>query len=222
MVSETAQLPRATAPEHHVYLSGISWETYERLIDELQRAGRRLKLTYDAGDLEIEMPSEIHELIKLFLSNMMTVYFLEVQTPYYPVGETTYKRRLMAKGIEPDEAYYVKSIGRVSQKGDNDLEKVPPPDIAVEVEVSVPMIEKLPVYAAVGVPEVWHVKADGEAQIHRLGNNGYRQVTVSEEVPFFTGELLTEWVRRRLGADHFGTVQAFRKMLENPSPSQAI
>lgn len=55
MVTETL-----AAPEQKVQLSGISWQTYEQLLDEL--SDRRLRLTYYNGNLEIVAPSPEHEL----------------------------------------------------------------------------------------------------------------------------------------------------------------
>jgi Uma2 family endonuclease len=110
MVSETVQSQRQVTLEHSVQLSGISWETYERLVDELERAGRRLMLTYDDGDLEIEMPSDIHEFIKAFVRALLECYLFETDTPYLPAGQTTYKRGMMSKGVEPDESYYLTNL----------------------------------------------------------------------------------------------------------------
>lgn len=194
-------------------LSGISWERYEQLVDELERAGRRLMLTYDNGELEVEMPSEIHELIKRFLSDLLTSYFLARNIRFLPLGQTTFKRRLPGKGVEPDDCYYLSNLSRVSQAGNNDLERVPPPDLAIEVEVTVPLLDKLPVYAAIGIPELWHI--DDAAQVHilYLVDGAYAQSPVSREIPFFTAQALTEWLARRLKGDHFGVLQEFRAHL---------
>lgn len=194
-------------------LSGISWERYEQLVDELERAGRRLMLTYDNGELEVEMPSEIHELIKRFLSDLLTSYFLARNIRFLPLGQTTFKRRLPGKGLEPDDCYYLSNLSRVSQAGNNDLERVPPPDLAIEVEVTVPLLDKLPVYAAIGIPELWHI--DDAAQVHILClvDGAYAQSPASREIPFFTAQALTEWLARRLKGDHFGVLQEFRAHL---------
>lgn len=212
MVSATAQLPRP-GTDHRVVLSGISWERYEQLVDELERAGRHLMLTYDNGELEVEMPPEIHELIKRFCADLLTSYFLARNIPFLPLGQTTFKRRLQGKGLEPDDCYYLSNLGRVSQAGDNDLERVPPPDLAIEVEVTAPLLDKLPVYAAIGIPELWHIDDTGTARILRLEGDAYVEVAASVELPLFTSQKLSEWVARRLAADHFGVLQEFRRTL---------
>lgn len=214
MVSLTRQLPHANT-HHRVVLSGISWAMYEQLVDELDRAGRRLMLTFDGGDLEVEMPSEIHELIKTFIRALLEQYLIDTETPFLPLGQTTYKRRLLGKGLEPDESYYLSNLGRVSQAGDNDLERVPPPDLAVEVEVTVPMLDKLPVYAAIGIRELWHIQEDGTVRILRLKNGDYADVPASHEIPFFTVERLADWLARRLHGEHFPVLQAFRASLRD-------
>ena len=212
MVSITRQLQQPMT-DHRVILSGISWERYEQLVDELERAGRNLMLTYDNGELEIEMPSEIHELIKTFVRALLESYLLSRNTPFLPLGQTTYKRRMLGKGVEPDESYYISNLANVSQAGDNDLERVPPPDLAIEVEVTVPLLEKLPVYAAIGIGELWHINATGEARILLLRGGEYVETPASVEVPHFTAAVLGDWVRRRLDGDHFSVLQEFRGSL---------
>ena len=201
--------------DHRVVLSGISWERYEQLVNELERAGRRLMLTYDNGELEVEMPSDIHELIKTFVRALVEHYLLHVQVPFLPLGQTTYKRRLLGKGLEPDESYYVSNLSRVSQAGNNDLERVPPPDLAIEVEVTVPLLDKLPVYAAIGIPELWHIDDAAHVHILRLADGAYVESPASVEIPFFTAQALTEWLARRLKGDHFGVLQEFRAHLDD-------
>jgi Uma2 family endonuclease len=213
MVSITRQLP-GPMTDHRVVLSGISWERYEQLADDLERAGRRLMLTYDNGELEVEMPSEIHELIKRFISDLLTAYFLDRNIRFLPLGQTTFKRRLLGKGVEPDDCYYLTNLGRISQAGDNDLERVPPPDLAIEVEVTVPLLDKLPVYAAIGIRELWHINETGEARILLLEGGAYIEAPASAEVPYFTAAMLSDWVRRRLNGEHFVVLQEFRATLE--------
>lgn len=214
MVSATAQLS-STNRDHRVILSGITWEMYEGLVDRLERAGRRLVLTYDDGELEVEMPSEIHELIKAFVRAMLEQYLIDAEMPFLPVGQTTCKRRLLGKGLEADGSYYLSNLNHISQAGDNDLERVPPPDLAIEVEVTMPLLDKLPVYAAIGIPDLWHIDESGQARILRLENGAYVEMPASREVPFFTAQMLTVWVTRRLKGEHFAELQSFRRSLED-------
>ena len=159
------------------------------------------------------LPSQVHELIKRFFSGLLTLYFLSSNTPFLPLGQATYRRRLLGKGLEPDESYYIRNLGSVSQAGKNDLERVPPPDLAIEVEVTVPLLDKLPVYAAIGIPELWQVDPEGEVHILRLENGAYVEADASREIPFFTASSLTEWLSRRLRGEHFGVLQEFRSSL---------
>ena len=47
-------------PNETLKLSGISWETYAHLLDDLSKR-HRLRLTYNRGNLEIMSPSPEHE-----------------------------------------------------------------------------------------------------------------------------------------------------------------
>jgi Uma2 family endonuclease len=59
-------------PQEIIHLSGISWQTYERLLEEL--SDRRLRLTYNRGYLEIMAPSYEHENYKEVLGDFVTPF----------------------------------------------------------------------------------------------------------------------------------------------------
>lgn len=203
--------PTAAALGHRFLLSGISWDTYERLLTDLERSGRRFRLTYDCGELEIEMPLELHEMIITIIRVLLEQYLLEAGIAHMPTRATTWKRRMKEKGLEADESYYIQNVGIAENVETIDIDREPPPDLAIETEVTLPLLPKLPVYAGLGVPEIWHAKGDLTVQFLRLEASGkYVSIDRSIAVPFFTPTMLSEWLHRRAKSTHFSTLQQFR------------
>ncbi|HSQ54410.1 MAG TPA: Uma2 family endonuclease [Gemmata sp.] len=86
--------------------------------------------------------------------------------------------------MEPDESYWIEHEPVVRGRDDIDLEKDPPPDLALEIEISRSVLNRMGVYAALGVPEVW--RWDGEQLTIELRTNRgtYRQSERSKAFPF--------------------------------------
>jgi Uma2 family endonuclease len=139
--------------DSRVLLRGISWDTYERLLDELDN--RALRLTYDRGELEIMSPSFLHERWKKLLARMIEAMTEELGVPLQAGGSTTFKRRDLDRGAEPDECYWVQNVSLVRGKTEIDLRVDPAPDLVVESEVSSSLLDRLGVLAALGVGEAW-------------------------------------------------------------------
>lgn len=195
-----------TAPQQRVVLHDVSWETYERLLlDQGDRSGPRL--TYDRGELEILSPSAEHEEANRSLALVVEEVAIEWLIEIRNVGSTTFKRKDRERGFEPDSSFYVQHLEHVRGRSQIDLAFDPPPDLVIEIEVTRPALPKLPIFASLGVPEVW--RWDGERfTILRLADDGYAEHPAIAALPQLTGEVLarfmndsrsvrrTEWVRR--------------------------
>jgi len=92
-------------PGKIIYLSGISWQTYETLLEEL--SDHCFRLTYNRGTLEIIAPSPEHELNKTVMGRVETLAE-ELDIQIYPVGSTTFQRPELS-GTEPDECFYFRN-----------------------------------------------------------------------------------------------------------------
>lgn len=170
------------AAEQRVVIHNISWKTYERLLVEMGES-RACRLTYDEGTLEIMSPFIQHEHSNRFLDKLVFVLLEEHGMDFLSAGSLTCKREDIRKGFEPDSCYYVENAGRVRGKSELDLKKDPPPDLAVEVDISHSSMNKFQIYAALKVPEIWlwdgkHLKA------FVLQKGGYAPV---KESPTFPG-----------------------------------
>src|SRR5258705_1908556 len=153
MIQMLVQPELEELPEH-LLLEGISWDFYQTLLRETSE--RRLYMTYDEGRLEIMAPLPEHERIKTLIGGFIELISLERNIPMCRLGSTTFHRKRLAKGLEPDECYYIQHEQDVRGKKRIRLGFDPPPDLVVEVDISYRALNRERIYAAMGVPEIWH------------------------------------------------------------------
>ena len=113
----------------------VGWEEYERLLQHLAERPHR-RVTYDHGKLEIRTPVPEHEAHARFIDDVVRVLSEELELTLEKRESTTWKRRRLAKGVEPDACYYATNADRIIGKRQIDLESDPPPDIVVEIDVT--------------------------------------------------------------------------------------
>ena len=157
-------------PEGRVTLRNVGWETYRMLVEEdPDRSGPRIY--YDRGVLEIVSPSFEHEQIARVIASLVEELAVELEIDVLGAGSTTFNREDLLRGSEPDACFYFsENAARVRGKRRISLDAGdPPPDLVVEVDTMSPSASKLPIYARLGVSEVW--RHDGD----RLTVFGLRQ-----------------------------------------------
>ena len=201
----------AAAAGGRATLAGVSWRQYVAFRADPANAGR--KLTYDGpagGLLEIEMPQGLlHESVSRLIGLLVAAFAEERGLAVRPVGSVTQSREDLDRGVEGDEAFFLASLPKLGGDG-WDLDRGdPPPDLSVEVDVTSPGVRKLPIYAALGVPEVW-VWEDGEIVVRRLAADGYEVVADSVELPGFPVLLAAELTRRPLSTPSAALIAEFR------------
>ena len=136
-----------------VVLHGISWKLYRKL--RKMPENRNIRMTYDRGELEIMSPSAEHEGIATLLGNLITVWALEQRVPFRSCRTITIRRSLLERGFEPDNCYYVQHEPQMWNRKKINFRTDPPPDLAIEVEVTRKLLNKMELYAAFRVPELW-------------------------------------------------------------------
>ncbi len=198
-----------TSP-HPVVLEGVSWELYERMLAEIGDH-QHVRLTYDEGRLEIMSPSNWHEKVKTIIGRLIEAYSDEVGIPAEGHGSTTFKREDLLKGLEPDECYYVQNIAAVIGKDEVDLTIDPPPDLALEVDISPPGVARQPIYAAMGVPEIWRFDRHRVTSLHRSASGRYEPSVRSLAFPDFPLEVVSRLVEIGLAK---GQAEAVRRLRE--------
>jgi len=193
----------------HVVLYNIAWSTYEAIMADNSNPGTRF--TYDRGTLEIMSPSKEHERLKKLIGRMIEALTEELEIPIQSVGSTTWKNALKEQGVEADECYYVANEPRVRGRREVDLSVDPPPDLAVEVEITSSWIDKLPIYAGLGVPEVW--RYDGKAlYVEHLQSDGtYARQTQSRAFPFLALAEIPRFLDQRDATDETTWIRSFRE-----------
>ena len=180
--------------EHKVILSGVSWQTYQRLLAEHQDASGT-HFIYDEGNLEIMVLSARHEEPKRTLEILVDVLAEEFDLDVRPFGSMTFQREDLQKGFEPDSAYYIAHASKV-EGTEVDPAGDPPPDLIIEVDVTSPSLPRFPIFAAFGVPEVWRYDGSRVA-IHRLEGGRYVEVASSSAFPSLTAEMATRFLEER-------------------------
>ena len=182
----------AAPAEQRIVLHDISWETYEGLLADHGESSAP-RFTYDRGELEILSPSPEHEFVNRTLALLVELVAEELGIESVNVGSMTFKRTRSQQGFEPDSSFYIQHADRVLDLAVFDVEAAPPADLIIEIEITRSAIPKLPIYAAMDVPEVW--RWDGQrVNILRLTADEYAETERSLALPPLTSELLTRFI----------------------------
>jgi Uma2 family endonuclease len=194
--------------ESRVVLPRVTWSTFESLLAETDH--RNTRFTYDQGYLEIMSPSEKHERLKTFLGHVVEMTAVEWDIPIRCSGSTTLKNELKQRGLEPDECYYVANEPQVRGCEEIDLLIAPPPDLAIEVDISTSSLDQLSIYADLGVPEVWLYDAVTLKVFQLQSNSVYTQQTRSPSFPFLPLDEVERFLARRNETDETTWIRSFR------------
>jgi Uma2 family endonuclease len=205
-----ARRPRAG---QSLLLEQVDWRMYSRLLRTFaERPG--IRLTYDRGRLEIMSPRLDHDDDAHFLGRLVVTLTEELELPLKAGGSTTMRRQLRQRGIEADESFWIVNAQRMKGRRRLDLRTDPPPDLAIEVEVTYSALDRLAIYAALGVPEVWQLHGD-LLRFHVLGTDGtYASAEHSRSFPQLTpGDVVRFLNQARQAGDENPVIRAFRKWI---------
>jgi Uma2 family endonuclease len=205
-----------TLPPHSTLLAhDVSWEEYQSLLAEMGDAAG-VKLSYADKTLEIKLPSSRHEKLKSLFAHLLMALADELNQKLIGFGSATFTNPAAEKGAEPDDCYYVTHATAVVSKEELDLLVDPPPDLVIEVDITPPSLDKLPIYAALRVPEFW--RHDGKTlHFYRLMGDEYRPVTHSGLFPFLDAATLTGFVEMGRREDLIQMQRAFRAWVRGAS-----
>lgn len=198
--------------EQRFVLPAVDWATYQKISDAL--AGRHVRLTYDGDNLEFMTISPIHARYSRLICRMIVVLTEEMGLPIASFGDMTCDRQDVRKGLEPDECFYLGNEPRIRDRETIDLSSDPPPDLAVEVEVTRSSRDRMDIYAKLRVPEVW--RFDGQSlRISQLDPNGnYVATNQSLHFPNIPLSELTSFVQRRTEMDENSLLRSFRAWVQ--------
>jgi Uma2 family endonuclease len=192
--------------DQRVVLRGVSWATYVSLRDG-DGSSSNVRMTYLAGTLEVMSPSESHEEIKELIGRLIEAWSEEHDIDLRGFGSSTFRNEAAERGLEPDGCYV---IGPKVEGA--------PPHLAIEVIVSNPLVDKLDVYAGLGVDEVWTWERDCSIAIHVRRGAKYERRERSPLLPRLDVVLLASFVRP--GDSHVALVKAFRAAIRSRLTSE--
>jgi Uma2 family endonuclease len=206
-----------TAPavvRDRLVVDNVDWRTYTRfLILFAERPGYRL--AYDRGRLEIMSPLPEHETDADFLGCLARALSDELGLPIRGGGSSTIRRRRRQRGIEPDRCYWIASEPAVRGKRRINFRVDPPPDLAIEVDVTSSSLDRMSIYAALGVPEVWRMD-NQTLTFHALDANRkkYTAITHSLSFPLVTPADLMNFMAMCASQDENSVIRQFRTWVQ--------
>ena len=177
----------------HFVLEEASWALYEKLLRDIGE--RPIRVTYDEGRMEIMSPLPEHEEAKTLLGRMIEMLTFELDLPVKSLGSTTFHSRDKAKGLEPDECYYFHDEQKMRGKKRLDLKKDPPPELVVEIDIASRSVPREPIYAALGVPEIWRYKSRRVDCLHLIDGE-YKTRKMSLAFPSLEPALLQRFIEK--------------------------
>ncbi len=194
-----------------VILQNISWQTYQSLIVDFEPEPN-LRLTYDHGKLEIRMPLDPHETSKKLLGRLIEAATEELDLEIRSLGSRTCNREDLAKGLEPDQCYYIQNEAQVRSLEQIDLTKFPPPDLAVEIDITSSSLNRFSIYAALKVPEIW--RYDGkDLAIYQLAADEYELCSHSIALPILTTATISQFLKLQTTIGENGLLKQFRQLI---------
>jgi len=165
--------------------------------------------------LEIMSPSLEHERLSSLIGRMIEAYTEELGIPIQTARSTTLKSELKQRGLEPDESYYITNEAQVRGLDEIDLSVNPPPDLAIEVDITSSSLDQLGIYAALGVPEVWICDGTNLA-IYGLQTDGsYALLDRSSTLRTLLPQTIVEFLAKRNSTDETSWIRSFRQWVKN-------
>ncbi|BBD69254.1 hypothetical protein NIES4072_34170 [Nostoc commune NIES-4072] len=201
-------LVKSTVGEQRTVLHNISWETFEALLRDTGE-DRGSRFAYDCGVLEIMTPLFEHENPKIQFDRFILVLAEELGIEIISAGSTTLKRRITKRGIEPDTCYYIQNEPAIRGKVKLNLENDPPPDLAIEIDITSSSVNKLGIYSALGVTELW--RYDGQnLKFYQLIEGQYVECKFSIAFPIVSVSEISRFIEQSKCMGEIALLKSFR------------
>lgn len=202
--------------QQHLVLHGMPWSFYEDVL--AADANCRLRVTFDEGSIEMMAPLAEHEGSGEAIGALIDFLVVERGIPSARFGSTTFRREDRLKGLEPDKCYYFANASRVRGMKDFDSAIHPPPDLAIEIDITSRSIAREPIYAALGVPELW--RYDGKAlAVLLLNSKGkYAKRASSRVLPFLPIDRFEAFIHRMESEEQTSVLREFRDWVRSLPP----
>ncbi|MBI3823337.1 MAG: Uma2 family endonuclease [Planctomycetes bacterium] len=215
-----APTPAPAREEQQFVVRNVSWGEYIK-IGELFADRPALRITYDRGTLEFMSTSPRHERYKRWLGRFVETIAEELKLRIVPGGSMTFQREDLERGFELDDCFWIANEAAVREKLTWEPDKDPSPDLGLEMEVSRSALNRMAIFAAFRVPELWCY--DGtELRIYLLQPDGtYRLSERSLAFPTIPVKELARFFPPAGSSDFLTAVAAVREwirtLLNKPS-----
>ncbi|MEM1393599.1 MAG: Uma2 family endonuclease [Cyanobacteria bacterium P01_D01_bin.116] len=201
-----------TIAEQRIVLHNISWETFEALLKETGE-DRGSRFAYDGNTLEIITPLFEHENPKCNFGNFIIALAEELNIEIKSAGSTTLKRKIVRKGIEPDNCYYIQNELAVRGKETLDLTNSPAPDLAIEIDITSTSVNKFDIYSALGVKELW--RYDGKnLNFYQLLEGEYVECEFSIAFSLVSVKDISRFIEQSKTIGEIALLKSFRNWLK--------
>jgi Uma2 family endonuclease len=217
-VSRKTSAPHTTPDVgQKVVLCGIDWKGYKAICGAVVNHPR-VRMTYDGRALEIMVTSVIHDnwsrLFGLVIFTLARFYKKKVRN----CGSFTHQREDLKRGFEPDECFYLANLAAIKGKKELDLTMDPPPDLSIEVDVTHSSLDRMAIFAAFRIPEVW--RFDGKTiKVYVLKGGRYDAVATSPTFPLVPISELANFLELGVREDDITMVEELERWLGSlPAP----
>lgn len=207
-------------PEQRLLLHDVRWDSYVAIGNALQDRPA-LRMTYDRGSLEFMTTSPRHEIYKKWLGRIIETLAEECQAAITTAGQMTFQRPELERGLEADDCFWIAHEPQMRGKLTWDPAIDPPPDLALEIEVSRSVLNRMSIYAAIGVPEVW--RFDGTTlRIELLqADRMYQSAPSSLSFPKVPVAKLVPFLEPSETVDYLSVIRAVRAWVRQHLDQQA-
>ncbi|BAY60525.1 hypothetical protein NIES22_05840 [Calothrix brevissima NIES-22] len=199
-------------PGQQMLLKDVSWQQLENILAEMGER-RAARISYSHGWLEIMVPLPEHEKDKEFIGDLVKLLLDKLQIDFEPFGSTTLKNEQMRQAVEPDTSFYIQNQAAVIGKNPIDLTVDPPPDLAIEIDIT--SRTRFENYELLGVPELWRYTQQG-LEINLLQAGKYIKSQSSPNFPDIPIiELVNEYVQQCLTVGRSQAMRNFKIWVQN-------
>ncbi len=201
---------------NHLVLRDISWETYEKLLEIF--SDRSIpRITFYRGILELMVPLPEHETYSWTLGQLIVAMTEEMELEIRGLKSSTWRSKPKATGKEADECFYIQNEAKIRNKLQIDLTVDPPPDLAIEVDLTHSSIDAMSVYAELKVPEVW-LWRKGKLTIKILKEGGYVESENSLAFGSFPVKEIGQFMNFESDKGHNAKMREFRQWVRANLP----
>ncbi|MBG1265686.1 Uma2 family endonuclease [Nostoc sp. WHI] len=207
------------SPGERIILEDVSWQVFEAILDELGEH-RGSRVAYSQGTLEIMAPLPEHERGKVIIGNLVIILLDELDLNWECLGSTTFKRKDLSAGLEPDDCFYIQNYKLMIGKDRINLTVDPPPDLAIEIDLT--SRTKISAYQALRVPEIWRYE-NKSLEINLLQGEQYVKSQTSPTFPTFPiTELIPQFVEMGRTTGTSSAIRAFRQWVREQTENSEL